>query len=100
MNERFDCFRFPDFTKEGCLHRFRGSVLRGHAQDNLKSYIQRAVASEGMDEAVPFEVKLIKMDCRKDLSLLDASKFGGAEIIFIDLPKVNDFPQVSTDFKP
>jgi hypothetical protein len=81
-------FRFPEFTQESNLQRFRGSVVRGNPHDNLKSYIQRAVASEGLAEAIRCEVEVIQMDCLTELSSLDASTFCGAEIIFADLPKV------------
>lgn len=83
------CFRFPHFTSEASIQRFRGAVIRGAPQDKLKSFIQRALASEGKVEDVACEAKVVELDCLKDMSLLEASHFHGAEIIFTDLPKVN-----------
>ena len=90
------CFpvRYPSYTTEEQLQVFRGDVTRGSCKGRFKAYCKRvmttAMAAETQESTMP---KVLQIDCLVELTtarlMQDVPEFTGAEIIFLDLPKVS-----------
>ena len=86
--------RYPSFTEESSIQCFRGDVVRGNSKGLFKSYCQRVmatVAKNNGDRVKEGQNNLLNIDCLEiTLSVLDekVKNFTGAQMIFLDLPKV------------
>ena len=90
------------FTTEQMLQGFRGDVVHGKCKARFQSYVQRAMTTEAATTVNPADkmVEVLNVDCLK-LSQVIISKvpqFNGAELIFLDLPKVCNVLHYLTEF--
>ena len=84
--------RYPNATTEEALQGYRGDVFRGKAKDRFKSFVQRAVGSTTSASLQCTTVLLLEVDLLEDLDhgfiQQNAPEFNGADLVFLDIPKV------------
>lgn len=70
------------------VQSFRGSVVRGKANEKLNSFIQRAICA-GNTLLEP-KIKVLKMNCLEMTNLTkEVPDFKGAGLVFVDIAKAS-----------
>ena len=90
------------FTTEQMLQGFRGDVVHGKCKERFLSYVQRAMTAEAATNVNPTDkmVEVLNVDCLKlsPAIISEVPQFKGAELIFLDLPKVCNVLHCLTEF--
>ena len=89
------------------LQGFRDDVVHGKCKERFLSYVQRAMTAEAATTVNPTVnptdkmVEVLNVDCLKlsPAIISEVPQFKGAELIFLDLPKVCNVLHYSTYFR-